>query len=149
MKYEIVNHPEFQMIGIETEIPRGNSPTEMGALWQQFLQDNIWDEIPHKISNEIIVLYTDYHGGYDQPMTAIIGAKVSSIKDLPEHLVARKVTTATYARFVAKGAIPEIVGETWHAIWSSDLEPAFTNSFEVYAHEQNPKKAKIDIYLAV
>jgi predicted transcriptional regulator YdeE len=43
----------------------------------------------------------------------------------------------------------EIVGETWHTIWNSDVKPAFTNSFEVYAHEQNPKKAKIDIYLAV
>ena len=149
MKYEIVNHPEFHLIGIETDIPRGNSPEEMAALWQRFMQDHIWEDIPHKLGHEIICLYTDYEGGYDAPMTAILGAKVSSIKDLPEHLVARKVSTATYARFVAKGAIPEIVGECWHTIWNSDVEPAFTNSFEVYAHEQNPKKAKIDIYLAV
>lgn len=149
MKYELVTYTEFHLIGLATQLPRGNSPEEMGVLWQKFLQENIWAEIPHKDGNEIICLYTDYEGGYDAPMTAILGAKVSTIKDIPEHLVARKVTTATYARFVGKGAIPEVVGQTWHAIWKSDLEPAFTNSFEVYAPNQNPKNAKVDIYLAI
>jgi len=149
MKYEIVTYPGFNIIGLATEIPRGNSPEEMGALWQKFLQENLWDNIPHKDSNEIICLYTDYEGGYDAPMTAILGAKVSTIKEVPENLIARKVSTASYARFVGKGAIPEVVGQTWHTIWNSALEPAFTNSFEVYAHNQNPKNAKVDIYLAI
>jgi predicted transcriptional regulator YdeE len=149
MKHELVTYPGFQIIGIATQIPRGNSPEEMGALWQRFFQENIWDKIPNKDSTEIICLYTHYEGGYDDPMTAILGTKVTASAKAPEDLISHTIATGQYIRFVGKGAIPDIVAETWHKIWSSDVEPAFTHTFEVYAGNQDPKNAQIDVYIAV
>ena len=45
-----MEHPEFNIIGIETRTTNENdqAATDIGALWKSFLEDQILDKIPNK-----------------------------------------------------------------------------------------------------
>ena len=69
MNYEIVTYPGFSMVGIETKIPCGNSPKEMGALWNQFFAKynikNYWyDTFNHHdylVNSPVISNFEEYY----------------------------------------------------------------------------------------
>ncbi len=48
---------------------------------------------------------SDYKGKY----TAIIGLKVSSLKQIPDRLIGREFSGGKYQKFVAKGHMPNAV----------------------------------------
>ncbi|MEM1220796.1 MAG: WYL domain-containing protein, partial [Bacteroidota bacterium] len=69
----------FAGIGVRTSNQAGKAAQDIGALWQRFLGEQIATKIPNVIDPTVLTVYTDYDGDHNQPYTALIGCRVSSL----------------------------------------------------------------------
>ena len=90
MSYNIVTAPAMKIIGMANKTTNDNqqSAHDLPQFWHTYLTENIEDNIPHKKEPlQKIGLYTDYN---PQGYTAIIGACVKTLDDVPASLVSPK-----------------------------------------------------------
>lgn len=144
----------FKVIGIEVRTRNANQQAaqDLGKLWERFFAENVAGQIPAKVSEEILSIYTDYESDYRGAYTAILGMKVASLDNVPEGLVGRAFAAEDLQVFEAKGTMPQAVVDTWMQIWQQDevLNRKYTYDFEVYgAKSQNGAASEVAIYLAV
>lgn len=144
----------FEIIGIEIETTNqnGKATEDLGRLWERFFTENISEKIPNKRGNEIYSIYTDYESDYNGKYKAIIGIKVDSLEEIPKGLVGRKFEGGQYQKFIAKGQMPNAVGEKWQEIWAKDIQlnRKYTADFEVYGEKsQNGINSEVEIYIAI
>jgi predicted transcriptional regulator YdeE len=131
------NHPEA-------------APQDIPRLWRKFYSENIFQQIPHKASDQVIALYCDYEGDYTQPYSVVIGCQVSSLDKVPQGMVAKIVPATSYATFRAVGEHPKSLIETWGKIWQTPLDRTYTGDYEVYRSQffsESPKE--VEIYIAI
>ena len=144
----------FAVMGIwvSTTNRDGKAMTDIGSLWQRFYLEYIEAKIPGRVGNEIYGIYTDYKSDHTDEYTALIGCKVSSIAKVPPGLSAVMISGGTYAKFVAKGKMPDAVVNEWAAIWKlgEQLQRSYTSDFEVYdTRSHAPNNAEVDIFVAI
>ena len=123
----------------------------MGKLWGKFYSDGISDKIPHKESDEIYSIYTDYESDYTGKIKAIIGQRVKSLDKIPAGLIGREFKGGKYIKFVAKGEIPDAIVNVWKKVWKEDkeLKRRYTADFEVYGEKsQNGVESEVDVFIA-
>ena len=148
----------FSVIGIEARTSNaqeasGNSA--IGKLWGRFATEDLLRRIPHRMDDRIVAVYSEYESDKDGPYTYTLGAKVSSTRDVPAGMVARKVLSGDYAMFTAQGgAPPQMTVDLWKHIWSLEkpgpLHRAYKTDFEVHsALEAQPPDTHIDVYIGV
>lgn len=151
MEQDIMN---FKVIGISIESTNkgGQSIADLGKLWAKFYSDGISNKIPSKVSNDIYSVYTDYDSDYTGKYTAIIGHKVKSLDEIPDGLVGREFEGGKYAKFVAKGKMPDAIVDIWKNVWKKDkdLKRRYTADFEVYGPKsQNGIDSEVDVFIAI
>lgn len=150
---EILQLEGFNIIGIEvrTSNKNGQGISDIGGLWQKFMNESIIEKIPNKINNTIYSIYTEYAGDYTEPYTTLIGCSVHHLEEIPNGMRGMKFNKSIYQKFIAKGAMSNnIVANKWHEIWNTDINRAYTQDFEVYGEKShNPNNAEIDIYIAI
>lgn len=149
---EIIKLEEFNIIGIEVRTTNNNGQgvSDIGRLWQRFMNEHIAEKIPNKINNTVYSIYTEYAGNFTKPYTTLIGCKVENLKEIPIGMRGMKFNHGIYRKFVAKGNITVSVANAWNEIWNTDINRAYTQDFEVYSEKAyNPDNAEIDIYIAV
>ncbi|PID67639.1 MAG: AraC family transcriptional regulator [Flavobacteriia bacterium] len=148
-----VNITSFTVIGIavKTTNANGKSAKDIGALWHQFMSENILDKIPNKTDDTIYAIYTDYEGDYTQPYTTILGCRVENAAVVPEGMLSKTIKGGNYAGFTAKGDLTRgAVYKTWAEIWQTGLDRLYATDFEVYGVKaQNPKAAEVEIFVGV
>jgi predicted transcriptional regulator YdeE len=152
MEYESIELEEFSIIAISTRTINWGSQSlkDMGELWNNFLNNNLIEKIPNKISNDIYCLYTDYESDYKGYYTAILGCKVSSLESIPDGFIGKQFPKLKYQKIISQGKIPESIFKTWQNIWQSDIKRAYKADFEVYGKEsQDMSNAIVEIYLSV
>src|ERR1700761_2438916 len=92
----------FTVVGIEA---RTSNAREMageqviGKMWARMRDEHLLDQIQHRVDSRVVALYTDYESDKDGAYTYVLGAKVSSDKDIPRGMVARKIPSGNYAMF--------------------------------------------------
>lgn len=143
----------FKIIGISTITSNndGEAPAAIGALWGQFISENLLEKIPNQLDSDIICIYTDYESDYTGKYTCLLGLKVSSLDTIPSGLVGREFEGGNYQLFLAKGQLPEAIVNTWHTIWDQDkiLNRSYTYDYEVYDHRSRlGEESEVDIYIA-
>ncbi|MEE3999403.1 effector binding domain-containing protein [Tenacibaculum sp. FZY0031] len=143
----------FYVVGISVRTTNENQQAakDIPALWQRFMSENIAEQIPNKLSNEIYAVYTDYESDYTKPYTTIIGCKVSEIDAIPKGLVSKKITAPSYKTYIAKGSLTDnIVYNKWLEIWNKDINRAYTSDYEVYgAKASDPTNAEVIICIGI
>jgi len=144
---------EFKIIGIfiRTTNKDYQSAQDIGKLWQQFYVEKLLDKIPNKLSSYIYSIYTDYKSDFTDEYTTIIGVQVSSLENIPAGLIGRQFPSDNFARYTAKGLMPEAVAKTWTTIWERDKELGrkYTYDFEVYGEKsQVGENSEVEIYIA-
>lgn len=143
----------FKVIGIAVRTTNENNQAkeDIGALWQKLMMENTISKIPHLIDETSYAIYTDYESDHTKPYTMILGAKVSSLDNIPDGMVSKEIEAATYTKFTAKGDLTgEAVVNEWMKIWNSDLDRTYTTDLEVYGEKAaNPKDGEADIFIAV
>lgn len=143
----------FKIIGISTETSNqnGEAPEAIGALWGQFISENMLERIPNQLDSDILCIYTDYESDYTGKYTCILGLKVSSLNHVPEGLVGREFQGGNFQSFLAKGSLPEAIVDTWNSIWNQDetLDRSYTYDYEVYDYRSRlGEESEVDIYIA-
>ena len=135
---------------VETTNENGQAGEDMGQLWGRFFE--VANQIPHKISDDIYSIYTDYETDYTGKYMAIIGYEVRSIDVIPDGFIGREIGEGKYVKFQAKGEMPNAVIQTWKEIWDkeAELNRRYTADFEVHGeHAQKGKDSEVEIFIAV
>ncbi|HZS54314.1 MAG TPA: GyrI-like domain-containing protein [Bryobacteraceae bacterium] len=128
---------------------------QIPKLWQRLTSENFLARIPDRVDDHVIALYTGYESDKNGPYTFILGAKVSSKKNLPPEFVAREVASGQYAMFTEQGGPPpEMTVNLWKRIWSLEkpgtLERAYKTDYEVhYSPANDVAKSRVDIYIGL
>jgi len=132
----MIQQKGFKIIGITTKTSNqnGEAPMAIGALWGQFISENLLEKIPNQLDSDILCIYTDYESNYTGKYTCLLGLKVSSLDIIPEGLTGREFEGGNFQPFLAKGELPQAVVETWQQIWDQDktLNRSYTYDYEVY-----------------
>lgn len=151
MEYEIVELEErlVEGLAIRTTNEDGKSIQDIGAMWQKFFSEGIYNTIDKKINNKTIGLYTDYEGDYTKPYKFIVCTEVKE-KSSSNNLVTKIIPKGKYAKFVITGDVQKSVGEAWGKIWNMDLNRKYTCDFEEYQNNsKDMQKQEIHIYIAL
>lgn len=143
----------FKIIGISTETSNkdGEASAAIGALWGQFISENLLGKIPNQLNSDIVCIYTDYESDYKGKYTCLLGMKVSSLDQIPNGLIGREFPGGHFQSFLAKGGLPEAIVETWQDIWNQDetLDRSYTYDYEVYDDRSRlGEESEVDIYIA-
>lgn len=144
----------FKIIGIETETTNenGQAAIDIGNLWAKFYTENIPNKILNKLSEDIYAIYTDYESDFKGKYKTIIGLKVDSLQNIPSGLIGREFKTAEYKKIIAKGTMPNAIGEKWQEIWAKDsiIDRKYTADFEVYGkNAQKGENSEVEIFIAI
>jgi predicted transcriptional regulator YdeE len=143
----------FQVIGIAVRTTNENNQAkqDIGFLWHKLMSENIITKIPNIIDETIYAIYTDYESDHTKPYTTILGYKVSSLNDIPDGMIGKKIESATYTKFVAKGDLTDnAVIDVWNEIWNIDIDRTYQSDFETYGEKAiDPKNGEADIFISV
>ncbi len=143
----------FKVIGIKvrTSNLNGEAARDIGALWNKFMNDDILNSIPNKLTNDIYAVYTAYEGDHLKPYTALLGCKVKDLKDVPEGMVGMSFNEGVYKKFIAKGDLTKnAVYDVWTSIWKQNLNRSYKADFEVYGEKAiNPTNGEASIYVGI
>jgi len=146
MQYTIAQLSPFTIAGIavRTTNADGQAQKDIGMLWQTFMQKQVLQSIPNRVSDEVYSLYTGYEGDFKAPYTTIIGCKVSATDGLPDGLIYKAVPANNYQVYKPVGELPGSIMQTWVYIWQSNIHRAYTADFDLYKTD-----GSVETYLSV
>jgi predicted transcriptional regulator YdeE len=151
---EKINVLDFKLIGIslpsKTTNENGQSGIDCGNLWQKFITENVVAKIQNKLSDEIYAVYYQYDGDHTKPFSYFIGCKVAEDTLTPDGMDSVIIKNGNYQKVIAKGKMPDCIGEAWIDIWNSKLDRQYITDFEVYGEKsQDWNNAEVEIYIGV
>lgn len=152
MKYEIVELKEKVVAGIKirTTNQNGKAIQDIGKAWEKLFCAGIYEDIPNKLNNKTIGLYTEYEGDYTKPYIFIAGAEIDKKAVIGQKIVSKVIPKGKYAKFVIIGDVKNSVGKAWQEIWSMNLKRKYTCDFEEYQNNsKDMQKQEIHIYIAI
>jgi predicted transcriptional regulator YdeE len=128
---------------------------KIGPLWQRWFAENLGAKIPNRVDN-VFSVYSGYAGDEKGDYTYTLGARVSSIDNLPEGITFKKIVAGRYAVFTTeKGPAMQVVPAAWQKIWATPASQlggkrAFATDFEVYDQRAaDPQNAQVSIYIGL
>jgi predicted transcriptional regulator YdeE len=157
---KIIGHIEgFTVIGVSVRTNNAREQTpdgQIGKIWQRLSQEKFLANIPNKADKNIIAVYTNYAGDKNGDYTFILGAKVSSDKEIPAGMVAVKISAGRYAKYTSeKGPAYKVVPNVWKRIWETSSstpagQRAYKTDFELYDQRAvDPEKSQVDVYVGI
>jgi predicted transcriptional regulator YdeE len=150
--YTVVQKPVIMIIGIECRTSNApeDAPQDIPLLWGQIYSQDIIDQIPNKVSNEVIALYCDYEGDYTQPYSFVIGCAVNSLERIPQGMISKSIPAGSYAVFRTTGEYPTSLTETWKDIWRTALKRTNTGDYEFYGEKFiSGSSAEVEVYIPI
>lgn len=149
MNYEIVDLTEKIIAGCSDRT--NNSSPDMsaviGGVWQKFYSDDIYPNIPYKINQKALGIYTDYENNEMGDYTIMAGCEVSR-QAMAENFEIRTIPAGRYAKFVVKGHMQKAVADFWQELWKMDLNRSFICDFEEYQNS-SIDECEIHIYIGL
>lgn len=149
-----VRSESFEVVGIRARTTNAQEMAGKGVipqLWARFMQEDLIEKIPDRTGSDVIVLNTGYQSDKNGEYTYVIGAKVSSTRNVPAGMGAYNVPAGEYAEFSAEETSPAGVVGVWRRIWSLEdsgqLLRAYQTDYEVHHKSQN--KATADVYIGL
>jgi predicted transcriptional regulator YdeE len=142
----------FHIIGIFVRTTNVNNKSlkDIGELFGKFMGQNNPEKIPNKISGDIYCVYTDYESDYNGPYTAIVGCKVSSLKDIPSGMIGKTIPDSKYQVYKSTGKLSISLAKTWEGIWNTDINRRYSADFDIYGEKAADfENAEVDTYVAV
>jgi predicted transcriptional regulator YdeE len=129
---------------------------KIGALWQRTMQQNLIAQIPHRSDGDLMVVYSHYASDENGDYDYLLGARVSSVENLPAGMTWRRVEPGAYAVVLTeKGRMPGVLQAAWARIWKMSAaelggKRAFLTDYEVYDERSaDPANAQVEIHVGV
>jgi predicted transcriptional regulator YdeE len=158
-KPKVIEEPSFTVIGISARTTNAKEMSGrgvIGKMWARVAKEGLLNAIPNRVDSNTLAIYTDYESDANGAYTFVIGARVSSAKEIPAGMVAANLPGGKYARFISDvGPAAKVVPETWARIWSSPKstlggDRAYKADFELYGpHAADPQHAQVEIFVGV
>jgi predicted transcriptional regulator YdeE len=128
----------------------------IGGLWVRLRKDRLMNQIKHRADAHIVAVYSNYESDKDGEYTYTLGSKVTSLKDVPPGMVARRTDAGEYAIFTAQGgpAVQLVMG-LWKRIWSLEKSPpplrrAYRTDYEIYLNpDADDAGQRVDLYIGL
>jgi predicted transcriptional regulator YdeE len=159
MKPKVVDESGFTVVGIEVRTSNAKEMSPEGTIgkqWARFMQENLAARIPNKADSSVLAVYSDYASDKDGEYNFLIGARVTSAKEVPAGMVGKKVPAGRYAVFTSgKGPVGKVVLGLWQKIWAiPKAEPGgdrdYRVDYEVYDERAaNPNDAQVDVHIGI
>jgi predicted transcriptional regulator YdeE len=129
---------------------------EIGKLWGRFMQQNLAVQIPNRIGQNLMVVYSDYASDEKGEFNYLLGAPVTSVDGLPSGLSFRRIPPGQFAVITtAQGPVAEVMQSAWKRIWTMSPTElggtrAFLADYEVYDQRSaDPTNAQVDIHVGL
>lgn len=151
MKYEVVTLEQKIVVGksIRTTNENGQAMKDIGAMWQAFIGENVYETIGNRVDEKGIGLYTEYEGTATEAYTFVCGCEVKTLKG-NESLDTKIINAGKYAKFTIIGDVSRSVGEAWSSIWAMDLDRKYDSDFELYHNDsEDMTRQRIDIFISL
>lgn len=153
----VVLENSFNVIGIVIRTTNKAAIVDgtIQKLWQQFFIESILSKIPNKVDNAIVALYYDFENDKNGQYNILIGAKVSSINEVPVGMVAQNVPAQKITVFLSEtGPRGSVVLDLWKKIWSLEdqgkLEKTYIADYELYdERSQDPQNVQMEIHIGI
>jgi predicted transcriptional regulator YdeE len=129
MPFSLTSRPAFTLVGISCRASNADA-SPIGALWGRFSAGGGPAQLPGRIDDRILSLYTDYESDHSGPYTVIIGCAVERAGRAPDGLVAQRVPASAYAVFDAVGPQPDTLIEVWGRILDTPIARTYSGDFE-------------------
>jgi len=158
MKPTLTGQPGFDVVGISARTTNAAEATGDGAIpkqWQRLYMENLLGQIPDRLDQSIVALYTNYASDANGEYTYILGAKVKPGTKAPGGMVAVSIPGGKYLEFVtAKGPGAEVLPPAWQYIYGyfqAHPNPArgFKTDYELYAVPGDPNAVQAHIFIGV
>ena len=152
MVYEIVEMPSKMMSGISVHTTNENmqAVNDIGKLWEEFWNKNIFSFTENKKNNKMYGVYTNYEGDYTKPFDFYACCEVESPANNSSEYSVITVPKSKYARFSIRGNYDNTVEKLWDVIWKTRLDRKYTYDLEVYHNDGNdPDDQLLEIYIAI
>ena len=154
---QIEHEPGFNVIGIaiRTSNNAAFSDNSIGNLWQRFFAESVFATIPHKIDHAIVAVYYDFATDRNGEYNLLLGARVSSIDEIPMGMIAYHVPSQKRAIFVSEsGPVGQVCFDLWKKIWlledENKLNRAYSADYELYDERSKDRQnAQVAIYIGI
>ncbi len=147
MKIEIVEGKTITGLTVRTTNEKEmNLAGQIPQLWQTF--DNTV-EVDYQNGNRVYGVYYDYESDATGEFNVLAGTDQTDCNSTAA-LQTIKIQSGKYLVFHAKGAMPQIVMETWGKVWTyfsnedCEFSRLYTTDFEYYVFDD-----EIKVYIAV
>lgn len=147
----------FNVIGIalRTTNQAAIADGTIQKMWGRFFAESILLAIPNKIDHAILALYYDFESDKSGQYTLLIGARVSSIDEVPAGMIAWRVPAQKRAVFLSEaGPVGKVCFELWQKIWmledQNKLDRVYGADYELYdERSQDPHNARVAIHIGI
>ena len=81
---------EFFVIGLAERTSNRREISGQGIIgrqWARLYAEGLLQQIPNRIDNDVIAVYADYAGDHTSEYTFLLGARVSSIEQVPKGMI--------------------------------------------------------------
>src|SRR5690606_42088709 len=115
----------FKLVGLKlpgkTTNENGQSGRDCGSLWQRFETENIAQQIPHKLSEDVYAVYFDYDSDENGTFSYFTGCKVDDTLTTPQHLDVLDIHEQLYHNELAECTKTGCLTHDRLRIWYSDI----------------------------
>ncbi len=153
MELQLNHISGFRLIGLKLEHKSSNENSQAaidcGMLWQQFQSEKWLERISGKIEDSVYAVYYEFEGDHTKPFSFFIGCKVDEETPIIDGMHEIHIPSNSYAKYIAKGKMPNCIAEAWQNIWQTASNRAYQFDFEVYGIESwDWNDAKVEIFIS-
>ena len=150
MDYEVIELTEKKVAGLRART--NNLAPDMGVviggLWERFYGDGIYGQIPGKVNEKSLGIYSEYAGDEKADYDITVACEVDGSGEVPEGVCVSAIPAGKYAKFIVCGNMHTAVAEFWQNLWNMELDRTFICDFEEYQNS-DMEHAEIHIYIGV
>jgi predicted transcriptional regulator YdeE len=157
MKPTPTQQTAFDVIGISVRTNNAKEATGNGEIpkqWQRLFEEGILNQIPDKVDQSIIAVYSNYASDWNGDYDYTLGAKVKSGTKPPQGMVSVTIPAGKFIEFEsAKGEGQTVVPEVWKQIWTYFQNPGnpqrdYKADFERY-EPSDPANVQAHVFIRV
>jgi predicted transcriptional regulator YdeE len=138
---QVQEQDSFLVVGLTVRTTNDKEAGQQGLipqLWQAVLDGDKLSQIPNRISDGLVVVYSDYASDSTGAYDYTLGVRVSSADKIPDGFVVRKIQGGRYAVIHSEQGPPQqVIPALWQKI--NAMTPlqlggqrAFQTDFETY-----------------
>jgi predicted transcriptional regulator YdeE len=158
MKPTSTEQPAFDVIGIEARTNNSAESTGGGAipkLWQRLFMENLLNQIPDRLDQSIVAVYSNYASDWNGDYTFTLGAKVKPGTKTPDGMVSKHLAATRYLEFHSEQGVPaQVVPAMWKGVWDYFQVPenpqrAYGSDYELYEAITDPNNVEVKLFIGV